>query len=130
MNDVVVTLEPWDPWPLVYPAIAMVLGAVLVFVGVLREVRWARDIGIVALVGGGLALIGLLAFLSGTWDQAQRRDALVELGYEDPTFAGSTGIVGSTTPGDVEFTATLDGESVTGTLEWLGGDRWAVVESQ
>ncbi|UOE43529.1 hypothetical protein [Agromyces larvae] len=129
MNDVVITLEPWHPWPLLFPAIAMATGAVLVFVGVLREVRWARDIGIVALVGGGLALVGLLAFLSGTWDQAQRRDALVELGYEDPTFAGSTGILGSTTPSDVEFTARLDGRRVTGTLQWLGDDRWAVVET-
>lgn len=127
MDVAVVTLEPWSPWPLVFPVVVMAVGAVLTFLGQLRARRWMRDIGAVVLVAGGLATIGMLAFLSGTWDQVQRADALVSLGYEDPTFGGGTGIVGGQ-PGEIEFAAMRDGEQVTGTLQWQGDDQWKVVE--
>ncbi|GAA1518834.1 hypothetical protein BJ978_000932 [Agromyces terreus] len=127
MDPVTVTLEPWSPWPLIYPLIVMVAGAVMTFFGQLRSRRWMRDIGTVVLVGGGLASVLLFAFLSGTWDQAQRTAALEELGYVDPTFGGGTGIVGGQ-PGDIDFNAVRDGERVTGSLQWQGDDRWLVVE--
>ncbi|WP_395244808.1 hypothetical protein ACGGZK_03125 [Agromyces sp. MMS24-K17] len=123
-----VVIAPWSPWPLVFPAIVLAAGVVLTFVGTLRERRWARDLGIILVVLGGLSAVTVLGFASGTWDQEQRRAALVQIGYEEPTFSGGTGIVGSMTPGEIDFRAVRDGEAVTGTLVPLGGDRWQVVE--
>ncbi|WP_127791928.1 hypothetical protein [Agromyces sp. LHK192] len=120
-----VYLEPWHPWPLLFSAAAVVLGAVFAIAG--RGIRWLREIGYVLVVGGGLSAVALLGFLSGTWDQGQRRDALVGLGYEDPTFSGGEGIVGGT-PGAIDFRATLDGEEVTGQIVPLGDGQWQVVE--
>ncbi|GAA1956879.1 hypothetical protein [Agromyces allii] len=127
MDVATVALEPWSPWPLVFPVLVVIGGAVLTFFGQLRGRRWMRDIGTVVLVAGGLSTVLLLAFLSGTWDQAQRSAALVSLGYSEPTFGGGTGIVGGQ-PGDIEFNAVRDGEHVTGTLQWQGEDQWKVVE--
>ncbi|WP_350348231.1 hypothetical protein ABIQ69_16605 [Agromyces sp. G08B096] len=120
-----VVLEPWNPWPLVFPLLVLVAGAVLAIAG--RETRWMRDVGYVLVVLGPLSAFGLLGFLSGTWDQGQRRDALVELGYEQPTFSGGEGIVGGS-PGAIDFRAERDGEIVEGQLVPLGGDRWRVDE--
>ncbi|WP_308798342.1 hypothetical protein [Agromyces silvae] len=121
----VVMLEPWNPWPLIFPAAVLVLGAVLAIAG--RERRWVREIGYVLVVAGPLAAAAMLGFLSGTWDQGQRLDALVELGYEGPTFSGGEGIVGGT-PGAIDFAATRDGERVEGQLVPLGDAQWQVVE--
>ncbi|MRG59876.1 hypothetical protein GE115_08340 [Agromyces sp. CFH 90414] len=123
----VVTLEPWHPWPLVFPAIVLATGAVMTFTGHLRERRWVRDIGMVLVVGGGLAGLALLGLLSGSWDQAQRAEALVGLGYEQPTFSGGDGIVGGA-PGVIDFHAQRDGELVVGRLVPLGDAQWQVVE--
>lgn len=121
-----VELEPWNPWPLVFPAIALVVGAVLAIAG--RGRRWMREIGYVLVVAGPLSAAALLGFLSGTWDQAQRTDALVGLGYESPTFSGGEGIVGGT-PGAIDFRATRDGNEVTGQIVPMGDAEWQVVES-
>jgi hypothetical protein len=122
----VVVLEPWNPWPLVFPLIVLVIGAVLAIAG--RDRRWVREIGYVLVVLGPLSAAAMLGFLSGTWDQDQRRDALVGLGYGGPTFSGGEGIVGGT-PGAIDFRATRDGETVTGQLVPLGDADWQVVES-
>lgn len=122
----VVVLEPWNPWPLVFPLIVLVVGAVLAIAG--RDRRWVREIGYVLVVLGPLSAAALLGFLSGTWDQDQRRDALVDLGYEGPTFSGGEGIVGGT-PGAIDFRATRDGETVTGQIVPTGDAEWQVVES-
>ncbi|WP_394553889.1 hypothetical protein ACDF64_05370 [Agromyces sp. MMS24-JH15] len=128
MDGAEITLEPWNPWPLAIPGVLLVVGIVLVFVGTLgARRRWARDLGIILVVGGPLLGLGMFAFLGGTWDQAQRRAALEGLGFEHPTFSGGTGIVGSATPSDVDFRAERDGEEVSGTLRWIAGDHWAVV---
>ncbi|ANJ25467.1 hypothetical protein [Agromyces aureus] len=127
MDVATVALEPWSPWPLVFPVLVVIGGAVLTFFGQLRNRRWMRDVGAVVLVGGGLTTMLLLAFLSGNWDQAQRKAALEELGYSQPTFSGGTGIVGGQ-PDSLDFNAVRDGEPVTGTLQWQGEDRWKVVE--
>jgi hypothetical protein len=111
----VVMLEPWNPWPLVFPAVVFMLGAVLAIAG--RGRQWLR------------AAAAMLGFLSGTWDQGQRLDALVELGYETPTFSGGEGIVGGT-PGAIDFTATRGGERVQGQLVPLGDAQWQVVEAR
>ncbi|MCM3658339.1 hypothetical protein M3147_13875 [Agromyces mediolanus] len=125
LDSPVVVLEPWSPWPLVFSGIVLLTGAVLAIAG--REHRWMRDLGYVLVVAGPLSGVALLGFLSGNWDQGQRRDAMIELGYEQPLFSGGEGIVGGT-PGAIEFTAVRDGEDVFGQLQPLGGDRWAVVE--
>jgi hypothetical protein len=121
-----VMLEPWNPWPLLFPAAVLVVGAVLAIAG--RDRRWVREIGYVLVVAGPLSAAALLGFLSGNWDQGQRRDALVELGYDNPTFSGGEGIVGGS-PGAIDFAATLDGEPVTGQLVPLGEAEWQVVEA-
>jgi len=121
----VVELEPWHPWPLIFPAIVLALGAVLAIAG--RSRRWMRDIGYVLVVGGPLAALAMLGLLSGSWDQTQRRDALVGLGYEGPTFSGGEGIVGGS-PGAIDFAAQRDGIAVEGQLVPLGDARWRVVE--
>jgi hypothetical protein len=123
----VVVLEPWNPWPLVFPAVVFMLGAVLAIAG--RGRQWVREIGYVLVVAGPLAAAAMLGFLSGTWDQGQRLDALVELGYETPTFSGGEGIVGGT-PGAIDFTATRGGERVQGQLVPLGDAQWQVVEAR
>lgn len=121
----VVTLEPWNPWPLVFPALLLLLGIVLAIGG--RDRRWVREIGYVLVVLGPLTAFGMLGFLSGNWDQGQRRDALIGLGYEQPRFSGGEGIVGGT-PGAIDFTAERDGKQVSGQLQPLGDARWQVVE--
>ncbi|MGX5695989.1 hypothetical protein ACWKWP_07310 [Agromyces soli] len=121
----VVVLEPWSPWPLAFPALVLVLGAVLAIAG--RNIRWLREIGYVLVVLGPLSAFAMLGFLSGNWDQGQRRDALIAIGYEQPLFSGGEGIVGGT-PGAIDFTAVRDGEQVSGQLQPLGDSRWAVVE--
>src|SRR5690242_17033876 len=113
----IVMLEPWDPWPLLVPAAVCVLRAVLAIAG--RDRRWVREIGYVLVVAGPLGAAAMLGFLSGTWDQGQRADALVELGYAEPTFGGAEGIVGGA-PGAIEFAAVRDGERVEGLLVPLG----------
>ncbi|QAY72511.1 hypothetical protein ET445_03305 [Agromyces protaetiae] len=122
-----IVLEPWSPWPLVFPALAVIVGAVLAIAG--RGRRGAREIGYVLVVGGALTAFGLLGFLSGTWDQGQRTDALVELGYEHPTFSEGEGIVGGS-PGAIHFEAERDGSKVVGRLVPLGDSRWRVVEGE
>lgn len=121
----VVVLEPWNPWPLLFCGLVLVLGAVLAIAG--RDRRWVREIGYVLVVLGPLSALALLGFLSGNWDQGQRRDALIGIGYEQPLFSGGEGIVGGT-PGAIDFTAVRDGEQVSGQLQPLGDARWAVVE--
>lgn len=125
LDSPVVVLEPWSPWPLVFSGLVLLAGAVLAIAG--REHRWMRDLGYVLVVAGPLSGLAMLGFLSGNWDQGQRRDAMIEIGYEQPRFSGGEGIVGGTL-GAIDFTAVRDGAEVSGQLQPLGGDRWAVVE--
>ena len=65
--------------------------------------------------------------MSGIWDTQQRTDALVALGYEEPTFTASMGLATGQVP-LIAFQAIRDGERVRGVIEQVDGDQWEVRE--
>jgi hypothetical protein len=126
MNEVV-TLEPWDPWLLFFPALVMAAGVVASIRGTRRDVKPLREAGYVAFVLGALTVAGMTWTLSGIWDSQQREGALVRLGYETVTFSGGMDLSGGELP-PIAFQAVWNGERVRGVLKPLGGDQWEVVE--
>jgi hypothetical protein len=126
MNEVV-TLEPWDPWLLFFPALVMAAGVVASIRGTRRDVKPLREAGYVAFVLGALTVAGMTWTLSGIWDSQQREGALVRLGYETVTFSGGMDLSGGELP-PIAFQAEWNGERVRGVLRPLGGDQWEVVE--
>jgi hypothetical protein len=123
----VVTLEPWNPWPLVFPALVVLAGAAVSVIGTRRNNKPLRETGYVAIVFGALAAGAMTYSMSGIWDVEQRTDALVALGYESPTFSAGTNLTGGETP-PIAFQAIRDGERVRGVLVAVGDDRWEVRE--
>lgn len=126
MNEVV-TLEPWSPWPLVFPAIVLVAAVMASIVGTRFRSKSMREAGYVAFVIAALAVVALTWTLSGIWDTQQRTAALMALGYESVTFSGSVDLSSGELPPNA-FQAERDGERVRGVLKPLGGDRWEVAE--
>lgn len=126
MNEVV-TLEPWSPWPLVFPALVLLAGAAVSIIGTRRRNKPLRESGYVAIVFGALAAGAMTYSMSGIWDVEQRTAALVALGYESPTFSASTGLSTGEVP-PIAFQAIRDGERVRGVLVSVGGDQWEVRE--
>ena len=126
MNDVV-TLEPWSPWPLVFPALVLLAGAAVSIIGTRRRSKPLRESGYVAILLGALAAGAMTYSMSGIWDVEQRTAALVALGYESPTFSASTRLTGGEVP-PIAFQAIRDGERVRGVLVAVGDDRWEVRE--
>jgi hypothetical protein len=51
----IVTLEPWSPWPLVFPALVLLAGAAVSTIGTRRRNKPLRESGYVAIVFGALA---------------------------------------------------------------------------
>jgi hypothetical protein len=123
----VVTLEPWSPWPLVFPAVVLVAAVMASIVGARFRSKPMREAGYVAFVIAALAAIAMTWTLSGIWDTQQRTAALVELGYESVTFSGSSDLSGGELR-PIAFQAERDGERVRGVLRPLGGERWEVAE--
>lgn len=121
----VVVIEPWSPWPLIFPAIVVVVGILASMVGTRFRSKPMRESGFVAFVLGAVAMIWMTWSLAGSWDSGQRADALVSLGYENPTFSGSLSLAG-TRLAPIAWQAERDGERVRGVLHPLGGDRWKV----
>jgi len=126
VNDVV-TLEPWSPWPLVFPALVLLAGAAVSIIGTRRRSKPLRESGYVAILLGALAAGAMTYSMSGIWDVEQRTAALVALGYESPTFSASTSLTGGEVP-PIAFQAIRDGERVRGVLVAVGDDRWEVRE--
>lgn len=126
MNEVV-TLEPWNPWPLVFPVLVVLGGAIVSIIGTRRRNKPLRESGYVAIVFGALAAAAMTYSMSGIWDTQQRTAALVGLGYETPTFSGSTSLSGGELP-PVAFQGVRDGVRVRGVLVAVGGERWEVRE--
>lgn len=126
MNEVV-TLEPWSPWPLVFPALVLLAGAAVSIIGTRRRNKPLRESGYVAIVFGALAAGAMTYSMSGIWDVEQRTAALVALGYESPTFSAGTSLSGGEVP-PIAFQAIRDGERVRGVLVSVGGDQWEVRE--
>ena len=123
----VVVIEPWSPWPLIFPAILAVVGILASAVGTRFQSKTMRETGYVAFLLGALAIVAMTWSLAGIWDSRQRADALISLGYESPTFSGSLNLAGSRLP-PIAWQAVHDGERVRGVLRPLGGDRWEVAE--
>ena len=123
----VVVIEPWSPWPLIFPAILAVIGILASAVGTRFQSKPMRETGYVAFLLGVLAIVAMTWSLAGIWDSRQRADALISLGYETPTFSGSLNLAGSRLA-PIAWQAVRDGERVRGVLHPLGGDRWEVAE--
>ena len=123
----VVVIEPWSPWPLIFPAILAVIGILASAVGTRFQSEPMRETGFVAFLLGVLAILAMTWSLAGIWDSRQRADALISLGYETPTFSGSLNLAGSRLA-PLAWQAVRNGERVRGVLRPLGGDRWEVVE--
>ena len=123
----VVTLEPWSPWPLVFPALVVLAGAAVSIMATRRRRKGLRETGYVAIVFGALAAGAMAYSMSGIWDTQQRTDALVGLGYETPTFSAGTSLSGGEA-GLIAFQAVREGVRVRGALVEVGDARWEVRE--
>ena len=123
----VVVIEPWSPWPLIFPAVLAVIGILASAVGTRFQSKTMRETGYVAFLLGALAVVAMTWSLSGIWDSRQRADALISLGYETPTFSGSLNLAGNRLA-PIAWQAVRDGERVRGVLRPLGDDRWEVAE--
>jgi len=123
----VVVLEPWSPWPLIFPAILAVIGIAASVVGTRYGSKPMRESGYVIFLFGALAIVAMTWSLAGIWDSRQRADALISLGYKTPTFSGSLYVAGGTLA-PLAWQAVRDGERVRGVLRPLGDDRWEVAE--
>ena len=126
MNEIV-TIAPWNPWPLVFPALILLGGAAVSIIGTRRRNKPLRETGYVAIVFGALAAGAMTYSMAGIWDVEQRTDALAALGYESPTFSGSTNLSGGAAA-PIAFQAIRDGERVRGVLISAGDDQWEVRE--
>ncbi|WP_448002181.1 hypothetical protein [Agromyces bauzanensis] len=124
---IVVTIEPWNPWPLVFPAIVVVASVMASVVGTRYGSRPVREAGYAGFVVGALAAVWMGWSLSGLWDSSAREAAFASAGYESPTFSGSTDVIGGDLP-PLAWQAIRDGERVHGVLRPLGGDRWELAE--
>lgn len=123
----VVTIPGWNPWPLVFPAMALTVGIVLLIDGGQRGADRVREAGYVVFVFSAIIGLAMIWTLSGIWDTQQRDAAFAELGYESPVFGGSLDVSGGELQ-PLSFTAVRDGERVRGVMRSLGGDRWEVDE--
>ncbi|GAA4368928.1 hypothetical protein [Agromyces bauzanensis] len=123
-----VTIEPWNPWPLAFPTIVVIASVMASVVGSRCRSRPVREAGYAGFVVGTLAVVWMTWSLSGLWDSSARETALASAGYESPTFSGGTDVMaGELTP--LAWQAVRDGERVHGVLRPLGGDGWELREA-
>ncbi|KRC61656.1 hypothetical protein ASE14_12525 [Agromyces sp. Root81] len=124
--DVIVTITPWNPWPVAIPLVVLVVAVVVSIVGTRRRSKPIRELGYVLFIVSALTAGGMAWVLSGIWDTRAREQALEELGYISPTFSGGMG-VSERGLAPIDFTAELDdGTRVNGVLVDQGGGRWLV----
>ncbi|MFE6964825.1 hypothetical protein ACFVAJ_06915 [Agromyces sp. NPDC057679] len=123
----VVTIAPWNPWPLVFPLLVLVAGAVVIVLGLRRKRSRVIELGVFVAVGGVIAG-GLLAWgLSHAWDAEAQRSALGGFGYTETEI--STGGERSGDRPVLEFVGVLDGQrGELGQLRHVSGDQWELVE--
>lgn len=120
------TLEPWRPVVLIWPAVVLVVAVVVSIIGGRRSSVPIREFGFVLFVLGGFAMGAMAWSLSAIWDTEQRSAALIAHGYRTPTFGGVDNPT-AIASGVIEFHAVgPDGERVRGNLVSLGGDQWRV----
>lgn len=126
MDDVVIELAPWSPWPLVFPAIVLVAAVAASVIGTRRRSKPLRESGYVGVIVSLLAA-GMMAWsMSGIWDSTQREQAFAGLGFEWVTFNASMSISDGNVP-PIAFQGERDGVSISGVLRHQGDDRWLVV---
>ena len=125
MNEVV-TLAPWNPWPLLFPVLILIAAVVVSIVGARRKVAPLRETGYIVFIIAALAGGAMLWTMTSIWDSEQRTAALVALGYESPTYGSSAS--NPSEASSVAFQAERDGERVRGAFVHLGGDQWRVTE--
>ncbi|MBM7832341.1 hypothetical protein JOE59_003046 [Agromyces cerinus] len=124
--DVIITIAPWNPWPVAIPLVALLAGVVVSFIGTRRRSKPLRELGYVIFLVSALTAGAMAWVLSGIWDTQAREQALEELGYISPTFSGGMALSEHGLP-PIDFTAERDdGTRVSGRLIDQGGGRWLV----
>ncbi|GAA1800708.1 hypothetical protein [Agromyces neolithicus] len=126
MNEIV-TVPPWNAWPLVIPVVIAIAGVVISSLGTRRHAKGVRELGTSLFLLAVLAAVGMFAIMPGAWDQGERRKALEEIGYTSPTFSAEV-VQKPGEPGVTAFQAERDGQRVRGVIKSLGGDQWEVSE--
>lgn len=124
--EVVITIAPWNPWPVAIPLLVLLAGVVVSFVGTRRRSKPLRELGYVLFLVSALTAGAMAWTLSGIWDTQAREQALEELGYISPTFSGGMALSDEGLP-PIDFTAErADGTRVSGMLIDQGDGRWLV----
>ena len=126
MNEIV-TIVPWNPWPLIIPVVVAIAGIVISSRGTRHHAKGVRELGTSLFLLGALAAAGMFAIMPGAWDQGERAKALVGIGYTSPTFSAEA----AQAPGEpavTAFQAERDDARVRGVMKSLGGDQWEVEE--
>lgn len=126
MNEIV-TVAPWNPWPLIVPAVVAIAGIVISSRGTRRHQKGVRELGTSLFLLSALVAAGMFAIMPGAWDQGERAKALTAIGYTAPTFSGEV-VQAPGEPGVTAFQAERDGQRVRGVIRSLGGDEWEVSE--
>lgn len=125
--DEIVTIEPWNPWPLAIPIVIAVVGVVVSSRGTRRHSRPVRELGTGLFLLSLIALAAMFGVMPGSWDQSVRAEALLAAGYDSPTFSAEQ-VVGPGEPAVIAFQAERDGERVRGVLRHQGGAEWQIAE--
>jgi hypothetical protein len=124
--EVVITIAPWNPWPIAIPLLVLLAGVVVSFVGTRRRSKPIRELGYVLFLVAALTAGAMAWVMSGIWDTQARERALEELGYVSPTFSGGMTLSEHGLP-PIDFTAErTDGTRVSGMLIDQGDGRWLV----
>ena len=126
MNEIV-TIAPWNPWPLAIPILIAVGGVVLSSYGTRRRSKPMRELGTAIFLLSALTTAWMFFTMPPAWDQGRREEALTAIGYTSPTFSGEQ-VVSDGEPAVVAFQAERDGERVRGVIRSVGGDQWEVSE--
>ena len=124
--EVIITIAPWNPWPVAIPLLVLLAGVVVSFVGTRRRSKPIRELGYVLFLVSALTAGAMAWVMSGIWDTQAREQALEELGYDSPTFSGGMALSEHGLP-PIDFTAErADGTRVSGMLIDQGDGRWLV----
>ncbi|GAA1760722.1 hypothetical protein [Agromyces humatus] len=126
MNEIV-TIAPWNAWPLVIPALVAVAGVVISSRGTRHHQKGVRELGTSLFLIAALAGASMFAIMPGAWDQSERREALEAIGYTSPTFSADV-VQAPGEPAVTAFQAERDGLRIRGVIKSLGGDQWEVSE--
>ena len=126
MNEIV-TVAPWNPWPLIVPAVVAIAGIVISSRGTRRHQKGVRELGTSLFLLSALVAAGMFAIMPGAWDQGERAKALTAIGYTSPTFSGEV-VQAPGEPGVTAFQAEREGQRVRGVIKSVGSDQWEVSE--